>query len=77
MKRLFAFALAALLAVLAAPQPARAAEDAPETKAGGAALMEAGSMRLLAGTNEHERLPMASTTTVSYTHLTLPTTAGV
>lgn len=64
MKRLFAFALAALLAVLAAPQPARAAEDAPETKAGGAALMEAGSMRLLAGTNEHERLPMASTTKV-------------
>lgn len=64
MKRLFVFALAALLAVLAAPQPARAAEDAPETKAGGAALMEAGSMRLLAGTNEHERLPMASTTKV-------------
>lgn len=64
MKRLFAFALAALLAVLAAPQPARAAEDAPETKAGGAALMEAGSMRLLAGTNEHEKLPMASTTKV-------------
>lgn len=64
MKRLFAFALAALLAVLAASQPARAAEDAPETKAGGAALMEAGSMRLLAGTNEHERLPMASTTKV-------------
>ena len=64
MKRLFAFALAALLAVLAAPQPARAAEDAPETKAGGAALMEAGSMRLLAGINEHERLPMASTTKV-------------
>lgn len=42
----------------------RLAAEAPELGAEGAALFECGSLRLLAGVNEHAALPMASTTKV-------------
>lgn len=62
MKRITAFCLSVLL--LALPVNAFAENDVPEIKAGGSVLMEADSMRILAGSDETVRLPMASTTKI-------------
>ena len=64
MKR-FAAGLLALLLLGALPKGnAQAAAETPEVAAGGAALMEMDSCRMLAGWNEHVKLPMASTTKI-------------
>lgn len=58
-------ALAALLALGVLLIPLHAARaDAPSVAAGGAALMEVGSTRILAEKDAHKRLPMASTTKI-------------
>ena len=53
-----------LVALLLFPAEARAAEKEERITAKGWALIEASSGRLLLGENEHERLPMASTTKI-------------
>ena len=64
MKR-FAAGLLALLLLGALPKGnAQAAAEPPEVAAGGAALREMDSCRMLAGWNEHVKLPMASTTKI-------------
>lgn len=68
MRRIAAVCLAFLLSV---PAVTRAETDMPEIRAGGSALMEAGSMRLLAGSDEDVRLPMASTTKIMTAMLAL------
>lgn len=63
MKRVLTVLLA--LCVLLMPFGAQAApEGMPSLGAGGAALMEVGTMRLLAEKDAHRRLPMASTTKI-------------
>ena len=62
MRRALSLAFAAVLLLL--PLRVQAAEEAPAVETGGAALMEVGSMRLLAGQNADKRLPMASTTKI-------------
>jgi len=62
-KRFAAFLLL-VLALLSNKGTALAEELPPEISAGGSALMEAGSMRLLAGEHTDVRLPMASTTKI-------------
>ena len=61
MRRLGLWLLALLLLI---PAPARAAQKQEEISAKAYALVEAGSGRLLLGKNEHDRLPMASTTKI-------------
>ncbi len=63
MRRRCLTGLTALLFLLL-PAAALADDPAPEVNAAGAALFLADGARMLAGVNEHERLPMASTTKI-------------
>lgn len=58
------FAVLALAVLLCMPRIGLATENSPEIAAGGSALMESDSMRLLAGSHTDVRLPMASTTKI-------------
>ena len=62
MVRRFRLLLLALLLLI--PKEAQAAPKGDVVTAKAYALMEAGSGRLLLGKNEHDRLPMASTTKI-------------
>lgn len=65
---------AAVLATVVTFSGAQAAEtkmEVPEITAKGAVLMEANSMRVIYGLNEHERLPNASTTKIMSAMLAL------
>ncbi len=62
MVRRFPFLFLALLLLF--PNSVQGAQEAEKLTAKAYALIEAGSGRLLLGKNEHERLPMASTTKI-------------